>query len=121
MEPAVTLAMHPEEGEVLSGRVVPAVDVPPAREAPAAPARPGAPRLLWEHHGPAVAPFLALAAVWADGAAASAVTLPAKLTLTLGAFAAAWKWRRWGAREDRAHVVVTRPAALCWVLAAAFL
>ncbi|HET9967784.1 MAG TPA: DNA translocase FtsK, partial [Streptosporangiaceae bacterium] len=47
--------------------------------------------------------------------------LPAKLTLTLGAFAAAWKWRRWGAREDRAHVVVTRPAALCWVLAAAFL
>ena len=121
MEPVVTLTTVPESGgKVLDGTVVSAEDVPPARVS-AAPARPGALRLLWAHHGPAVAPFLALAAVWADGAAAHAVILPAKLILTAGVFAAAWKWRRWGARKDRAYVVTSRTAALAWVLIAALL
>src|SRR5579859_537901 len=117
----MTVTLPQSGDDVLSGHVVPAQSVPPAREAPAAPARPGAPRLLWRHHGPSVAPFLALAAVWADGAAASAVILPAKAVVTLGAFGAAWKLGRWGAREDRAYIAVSRATALAWVLAAAFL
>jgi S-DNA-T family DNA segregation ATPase FtsK/SpoIIIE len=121
MEPAVTLTMQPEGDDVLTGHVVSAESVPPAREAPAVAARPGAPRLLWQHHGPAVGPFLALAAVWADGAAAHAVVFPAKLVLTAGVFGAAWKLRHWGARRDRSFVVTSRVAALAWVLAAAFL
>src|ERR1700722_12209768 len=90
MNHAVTLTMQPESGdEVLTGHVVTAEDVPPARAA-AVSARPGALRLLWRHHGPVIRPFLWLPAVWADGAAAwYASPLAARLLLAVIPVAAA--------------------------------
>ena len=81
----MTLTMQPQSGDdVLSGHVVPAEDVPPARAATATPARPGALRLLWRHHGPFVEPFAWPFLVLADGWAVSHVSpLAAQLLLTV--------------------------------------
>ena len=82
----MTVAVQPDTGnEVLSGHVVPAEDVPPARAgAVSTPARPGAPRLLWAHHGPFVKPYLWIPVVWLDGWAAwHASPLAARLLLAI--------------------------------------
>ncbi len=103
MERAV---MPPAGDEVLTGRLVPAGDVP----APAA-ARVQPP------------PFLPIPAVWADGAAAHAVSpLAAQLLLAIVPSAiAGWIRRRSTRTGARAYAVVSRAAALAWVLAAGLL
>jgi DNA segregation ATPase FtsK/SpoIIIE, S-DNA-T family len=84
--------------DTITGTVVTPDDAPPAVPArPQAGNRPGAARLLWRHHGPFVAPFLWIPAVWADGAAAHAVSpLAAQLLVGLAppAIAAGVKLRR---------------------------
>ena len=82
----MTVAVQPDTGnDVLSGHVVPAEDVPPARAgAVSTPARPGAPRLLWAHHGPFLKPYLWIPVVWLDGWAAwHASPLAARLLLAV--------------------------------------
>jgi DNA segregation ATPase FtsK/SpoIIIE, S-DNA-T family len=119
MEPAVTLTMQPESGDkVLTGHVVTAEDVPPARVT--AVARPGALRLLWRHHGPFIRPFLWLPAVWLDAAAVSHATpLAAQLLLAVVpvAITARLSLRR---TRGRLHVTISLSAAAAWILAAGF-
>src|SRR6185312_4086973 len=117
---AVTLTMQPESGDgVLTGHVVTAEDVPPARAASVA-ARPGAPRLLWRHHGPFIRPFIWPFLVLADGWAVSRVSpLAAQFLLAVipVAVAARLCLRR---TRTRLHVIVSLAAAAAWILAAGF-
>jgi S-DNA-T family DNA segregation ATPase FtsK/SpoIIIE len=120
VEPTVTLAALPESGDkVLDGTVVSAEDVPPARVS-ATPARPGALRLLWEHHGPFIAPFLPLPFIWLDAFAVSRVTpLPAQLLLAAAPVAiTAWLLLR--GKRDRRHAIISLSTAAAWILAAGF-
>ena len=110
--------------DVLTGHVVPGEDVPPARAAAvSSPARPGALRLMWRLHGPFIAPFLPLPLVWADGAAAWAVSpLAARLLLAVVPSVVVMRFRLRRARQGaRAYAWVSGVAALTWILAAGLL
>src|SRR5512146_640563 len=113
-------AVMPETGDdVLTGHVVSAEDVPPVR-AKNLPARPGALRLLWRHHGPFIAPFLPLPLIWADGFAVSHATpLAARILLAVVPVAIAARLRLRGKR-DRRHAVISLAASAAWILAAGF-
>jgi len=116
--------MPPAGDDVLTGHVV--ADAPAPEPAPArAPVsrKPGAARLMWRHHGPVVAPFLWLAAVWLDGLAVYlAGPLAARLLLALvPACLGARKFRRTAAGSSaRFHAVLSALAASAWVLMAGF-
>lgn len=112
--------MQPESGDdVLTGHVVTAEDVPPVRAASVA-ARPGAPRLLWRHHGPFIAPFLPLPFIWLDGFAVShASPLAARILLAAAPVAIAARLRLRGTRT-RLHAIVSLSASAAWILAAGF-
>ncbi len=121
MERAVTLDTW---NEVLTGCLVPAGDVPaPAAERVQPPPQPGAWPLLWQHHGPFITPFLPIPAVWADGAAAHAVSpLAVQLLLAIVPSAiAGWIRLRSTRKGARAYVVVSRVASLAWILATGLL
>ena len=108
---------HPGD-DVLTGHVVSAEDVPPARAATATPARPGALRLLWRHHGPFIRPFCWLPLTWADGFAVSHATpLAAQLLLAVVPVAIAARLCLRKTRH-RTHVIVSLSAAAAWILAA---
>jgi DNA segregation ATPase FtsK/SpoIIIE, S-DNA-T family len=114
-------AVMPHAGETITGTVVPADDAPPVIPArPQAAPRPGAMRILWRHHGPSVQPFLWIAGVWADGAAAGAV-IPLGAKVLLGAVpvaVAAWfKLRR---RSGRLLNAVSIVSAASWIVSAGF-
>jgi S-DNA-T family DNA segregation ATPase FtsK/SpoIIIE len=78
---------------------------------------------MWRHHGPFIAPFLPLPSVWADGAAAWAVSpLPARLVLAVVPSAAVmWFRLRRTAEGARTFTWVSGVAALTWIVAAGLL
>ena len=113
MERAVVVDEGVLTGEVIPGTPAPALSRP-------APARPGAVRLMWAHHGVFIRPFLWLPLVWADAAVVHAVVpLPVKFLLAAGPVAGvAWKRLRRARKGARLHLAVSLAAAAVWVLLA---
>ena len=113
-------------GEVVSDSGVPDDTARPGPEPGETPRKPGALRLMWRHHGPVVRPYLWLAAIWLDAAAAHRAAPAARLLLTAGPVAVMYfrlrrKQPRKGGRLTEADEIAARHSLVSWTAGSAWL